>query len=34
MAGAGVTSALQELAERFDEIARPVEGRFVDHPAR
>ncbi len=34
MAGPAVESALQQLAERFDEIARPAEGRYVDHPAR
>jgi glyoxylase-like metal-dependent hydrolase (beta-lactamase superfamily II) len=34
MAGPAVTDALQQLAERFDEIARPSEGRYVEHPAR
>ncbi len=34
MSGPGVANALQQLAARFDEIARPAEGRYVHHPAR
>jgi glyoxylase-like metal-dependent hydrolase (beta-lactamase superfamily II) len=34
MAGAETTLALQELAARFDEVARPQQGRYVEHPKR
>ena len=34
MAGAETTRALEELARRFDEVARPQRGRYVDHPTR
>jgi glyoxylase-like metal-dependent hydrolase (beta-lactamase superfamily II) len=34
MAGEDVTRSLIELAERFDDVARPMEGRYVEHPAR
>jgi glyoxylase-like metal-dependent hydrolase (beta-lactamase superfamily II) len=34
MAGAETTQALQELAARFDEVARPEHGRYVEHPRR
>ena len=34
IAGNDAASRLGELAERFDEIARPVRGRYVEHPAR
>jgi glyoxylase-like metal-dependent hydrolase (beta-lactamase superfamily II) len=34
MAGPSVASALQQLAERFDVIARPAEGQYVEHPSR
>jgi glyoxylase-like metal-dependent hydrolase (beta-lactamase superfamily II) len=32
MAGLETTAALQELAARFDEVARPEHGRYVTHP--
>jgi glyoxylase-like metal-dependent hydrolase (beta-lactamase superfamily II) len=34
MAGAETTAALRELAERFDELAVPEQGRYVEHPRR
>jgi glyoxylase-like metal-dependent hydrolase (beta-lactamase superfamily II) len=34
MAGAETTAALQELAARFDEVARPEHGRYVEQPRR
>jgi len=34
MAGPSVAGALQQLAERFDEIATPAEGHYVEHPSR
>jgi glyoxylase-like metal-dependent hydrolase (beta-lactamase superfamily II) len=34
MAGRETTAALHELARRFDEVARPEKGRYVDHPSR
>jgi hypothetical protein len=33
MAGAEMRSALHELAERFDEVAVPKKGKYVDDPA-
>jgi glyoxylase-like metal-dependent hydrolase (beta-lactamase superfamily II) len=32
MAGGETTEALHELAVRFDEVARPAHGRYVEHP--
>jgi len=32
MAGRETTEALGELAARFDEVARPAHGRYVEHP--
>jgi glyoxylase-like metal-dependent hydrolase (beta-lactamase superfamily II) len=34
MAGSETTQALHELGERFDEVARPAHGTYVDHPRR
>ena len=34
MSGDDTMHALDLLAERFDEIARPEQGRYVDHPTR
>jgi glyoxylase-like metal-dependent hydrolase (beta-lactamase superfamily II) len=34
MAGEETTQALRELAQRFDEVARPEQGRYVGHPRR
>ena len=34
MAGPHVTKGLHELAARFDEVARPAHGRYVEHPRR
>lgn len=34
MAGDDTRRALRELAARFDEIARPERGRYVEHPTR
>jgi glyoxylase-like metal-dependent hydrolase (beta-lactamase superfamily II) len=34
MAGEETARALRELAERFDEVARPERGRYVDNPTR
>jgi glyoxylase-like metal-dependent hydrolase (beta-lactamase superfamily II) len=34
MAGDEATRSLVELAERFDEVARPEHGRYVQHPTR
>jgi glyoxylase-like metal-dependent hydrolase (beta-lactamase superfamily II) len=34
MAGAETMRALSELASRFDEVARPEHGRYVEHPRR
>jgi glyoxylase-like metal-dependent hydrolase (beta-lactamase superfamily II) len=34
MAGEGTRRALDELAARFDEVARPEAGRYVEHPTR
>jgi len=34
MAGADTREALRELAARFDEVARPEQGRNVEHPVR
>jgi glyoxylase-like metal-dependent hydrolase (beta-lactamase superfamily II) len=34
MAGSETTEALQELAARFDDVARPQQGRYVEHPQR
>jgi len=34
MAGAETTLALHELAERFDEVARPETGKYVENPRR
>jgi len=32
MAGQETTAALHELAIRFDEVGRPVHGRYLEHP--
>ena len=32
MAGPETTEALRELSARFDEVARPAHGTYVDHP--
>ncbi len=34
MSGPGTSDALRELATRFDEVARPAHGRYVEHPVR
>ena len=34
MSGEDTTQALDVLARRFDEVARPEQGRYVDHPTR
>jgi hypothetical protein len=34
MAGEAALRALLELSHRFDEVARPSSGRYVDHPVR
>ena len=34
MVGPETAAALHELARRFDEVARPTTGRYVDHPTR
>ena len=34
MMGAAATEALGELAARFDEVARPPHGKYVEHPVR
>src|SRR4051794_36406975 len=34
MSGDGTSEALQELSARFDEVARPEHGRYVEHPQR
>jgi glyoxylase-like metal-dependent hydrolase (beta-lactamase superfamily II) len=34
MMGAAATDALGELAARFDEVARPPHGKYVEHPVR
>jgi glyoxylase-like metal-dependent hydrolase (beta-lactamase superfamily II) len=34
MAGAAVSVALHQLADRFDEVARPSHGKYVEHPRR
>ena len=34
MAGDDATRALVELSARFDEIARPEHGRYVENPVR
>jgi glyoxylase-like metal-dependent hydrolase (beta-lactamase superfamily II) len=34
MAGTETALALQELADRFDDLARPEHGRYVEHPRR
>jgi glyoxylase-like metal-dependent hydrolase (beta-lactamase superfamily II) len=34
MAGPNMTQALHELAERFDEVARPEQGRYVEQARR
>ena len=34
ISGADATHALRELAERFDERARPSRGKYVEHPVR
>jgi glyoxylase-like metal-dependent hydrolase (beta-lactamase superfamily II) len=34
MGGSETTEALHELGERFDEVARPAHGTYVDHPRR
>jgi len=34
MAGDDAARALVQLAERFDEVARPEAGRYVEHPTR
>jgi glyoxylase-like metal-dependent hydrolase (beta-lactamase superfamily II) len=34
MAGPETTQALRELAARFDEVARPEQGRYVERPRR
>jgi hypothetical protein len=32
MEGAEMSAALRELARRFDEVAVPSQGRYVNHP--
>ena len=34
MAGAETARALHELADRFDEVARPTHGRYIEQPRR
>jgi len=34
MKGADVADGLQTLADRFDEIARPLAGRYVERPVK
>ena len=34
MSGVDTADALDQLAARFDEVARPEQGRYVDHPTR
>jgi glyoxylase-like metal-dependent hydrolase (beta-lactamase superfamily II) len=34
MAGRETTEALRQLAERFDQVARPEHGQYVEHPRR
>jgi glyoxylase-like metal-dependent hydrolase (beta-lactamase superfamily II) len=34
MAGSDTTRALHELAQRFDEVARPEKGKYVSNPTR
>jgi glyoxylase-like metal-dependent hydrolase (beta-lactamase superfamily II) len=34
MAGAAATDALRDLADRFDQVARPERGKYVAHPRR
>jgi len=34
MAGAGTMQPLAELADRFDEVARPEHGHYVQNPTR
>jgi glyoxylase-like metal-dependent hydrolase (beta-lactamase superfamily II) len=34
MSGTETAAALRRLAERFDEVARPATGKYVEHPAR
>jgi glyoxylase-like metal-dependent hydrolase (beta-lactamase superfamily II) len=34
MAGAATAAALREMAARFDEVARPESGRYVERPRR
>jgi glyoxylase-like metal-dependent hydrolase (beta-lactamase superfamily II) len=34
MAGAAAANALRDLADRFDEVARPEHGKYVAHPRR
>jgi len=34
MAGTETARALHELADRFDEVARPGQGRYIEHPRR
>ena len=34
MKGEALRAALHTLADRFDEIAVPQHGRYVEHPAR
>jgi glyoxylase-like metal-dependent hydrolase (beta-lactamase superfamily II) len=34
MAGAEMRAALHELAERFDEVAVPKKGKYVEEPAK
>jgi glyoxylase-like metal-dependent hydrolase (beta-lactamase superfamily II) len=34
MAGVETTRALRDLANRFDDVARPEKGRYVAHPRR
>jgi hypothetical protein len=34
IAGAEAARQLHALAARFDEVARPEHGRYVDHPVR
>lgn len=34
MSGTQTSDALQELAARFDEVARPEQGRYIEHPTK
>ena len=34
MAGVQALQSLTELSQRFDEVARPEHGRYVEHPTR